>query len=139
MSDMNEEVEQEIVSDVDPDEPVKKTFENTKPRVTVVSETNIGIYVWQLPNGDYLTDDDANFLSIPARRGDKERQRRLAEAAAHYGYPDGRAVFYEGSRKISENEFWHQVDRMMNGYVPDPYDIPAILSEMEARQSGRGY
>jgi hypothetical protein len=141
MNDMSEQETPELVlsTDVDPEEPVKKTWENTKPRVQIVQETNIGVYVWQLPDGNFLTDDDANFLSIASRQGDKERIRRLQEAAAHHGYPDGFAVFYAGSRKISENEFWHQVERMMDGYVPDPYDVPALMGEIEARQSGLGY
>lgn len=141
MSDMSEQENTELVlpSDVDPDEPVKKTWENTKPRVQIVQETNIGVYVWQLPDGNFLTDDDANFLSIASRQGDLERIRRLREAAAHHGYPDGIAVFYPGSRKISENEFWHQIDRMMNGLVPDEFDVPALMGELEARQSGLGY
>lgn len=141
MNDMSDTEAKELLlsPDVDPDEPVKKTWENTKPRVQIVQETNIGVYVWQLPDGNFLTDDDANFLSIASRQGDKERIRRLQEAAAHHGYPDGFAVFYAGSRKISENEFWNQVERMMDGYVPDPYDVPALMGEIEARQSGLGY
>jgi hypothetical protein len=109
------------------------------PRVTIVEETNIGLYVWMLPNGQPLSDDDANFLAIPARRGDKRRIKLLQQAAASYGYPEGEAYFYAGSHRVSEEEFWNQVERMMNGEIPDPYDIPALLGEIEARQSGLGY
>jgi hypothetical protein len=73
MNDMSDTEAKELLlsTDVDPDEPVKKTWENTKPRVQIVQETNIGVYVWQLPDGNFLTDDDANFLSIASRQGDK--------------------------------------------------------------------
>lgn len=114
-----------------------KGLKNSK--VTVVSETNIGLYVWLLPSGEFLSDDDANFLCIPAKRGDKKRMKMLAEAAAHYGYPDGEAYFYEGSRRVSDEEFWHQVDNIRNGRVPDEYDIPALMGEIEAKRSGLGY
>ena len=107
--------------------------------VTVVEETNIGLYIWMLPSGEPLSDDDANFLCIPARKGDKKRMDLLRQAAASYGYPDGEPYFYAGSRRVSDDEFYHQIDRMMNGLVPDEYDIPAIMGELEARKSGLGY
>jgi hypothetical protein len=108
-------------------------------KVTVVSETNIGVYLWLLPNGDFLSDDDANFLCIPTKRGDKKRSRQMKEAAAHYGYPEGEVYFYEGSRRVSDEEFWHQVDNIREGKVPDDYDIPALMGELEAKRSGLGY
>ena len=113
--------------------------DKNKTKVSVVSETNIGLYVWMLPTGEPLSDDDANFLCIPAKRGDKTRMKLLAEAAAHYGYPDGEAYFYEGSRRVSDEEFWRQIENIREGRVPDEYDIPAIMSEIEAKRSGLGY
>ncbi len=109
------------------------------PRVTVVEETNIGLYIWMLPSGEPLMDEDANMLAIPAKRGDQKRISLLKQAARSYGYPDGEPYFYAGSRRISDDEFWDQIDRMMNGEIPDPYDIPALMGEIEAKQSGLGY
>lgn len=110
-----------------------------KPRVTVVEETNIGMYIWMLPHGEPLMDDEANMLAIPSRRGDKKRMDLLRQAAKSYGYPEGEPYFYAGSRRISDEEFWEQIERIMNGEIPDPYDIPAIMEELEAKKSGLGY
>lgn len=117
----------------------EQVVDKSKPRVSVVEETNIGVYVWMLPSGEPLADEDANFLAIPAKRGDKKRMKLLAEVAAHHGYPDGEPYFYAGSRWISDDEFWEQIERIRNGEVPDPYDIPAIMGEIEAKRSGLGY
>jgi hypothetical protein len=117
----------------------EEVVDKAKPRVQVVEETNIGLYVWMLPTGEPLADEDANILAIPSKRGDKRRMKLLADAAKHHGYPDGEPYFYAGSRRVSDEEFWEQIHRIQNGEVPDPYDIPAIMGEIEARRSDLGY
>lgn len=94
-----------------------------KGKTRVVSETNIGIYVWRLPNGDYIMDDELRVLSIAATRGDVTKIAALSQAAKIHGYDEGTAEFVEGARKISDEEFILQYDRFMEGYIPDPYDI----------------
>lgn len=88
----------------------------------VTGETNIGIYVWQLPDGNFLMDDDFNVLSINARRGDLRAMQNISAVAKNLGF-DGGPVFAEGHRKISDSEFQEQRWRMAQGLVPDPYDI----------------
>jgi hypothetical protein len=92
-----------------------------KPKTQIVNETNRGIYVWQLPNGDFLA-EGLNILSIDAIKGDIQAMAAISRAAKHYGYPDGRPVFQEGYRKISDEEFEMQYERMINGLTPDPLD-----------------
>lgn len=92
-----------------------------KPRTRIVSETNQGIYVWRLPNGDFLA-DGLDILSIRAQRGDIKAMSEISKAARGYGYPDGTPVFQEGYRKITDAEFEMQYERLMNGLVPDPLD-----------------
>lgn len=104
-------------------------------RLSVVEEYDWGVYVWQLPDGTYLADDDANFLNIPAKFGDRAKIKRLAEVAAHYGYPDGTAVFSGGSRQINDEEFWEQICRLEAGLTPDPYDIGAMSDELKYKKA----
>lgn len=92
-----------------------------KPRTRIVSETNKGIYVWKLPNGEYLS-QGLYILSIQAVRGDLSAMKTLAQAARAYGYPDGTPEFQEGYRKVSDEEFEMQYERMLNGLIPDPLD-----------------
>jgi hypothetical protein len=92
-----------------------------KPRTRIISETNKGIYVWKLPNGEYLS-EGLYILSIQATRGDIRKMKELAQAAKAYGYPDGTPEFQEGYRKISDEEFEMQYERMLKGLIPDPLD-----------------
>lgn len=93
-----------------------------KKKITPVSETNIGIYVWRLPNGDYLHDGDFNFLSVAARRGDIQAMANISKVAKNLGY-EGTPEFAEGHRKINDEEFAEQVYRLTQGLTPDPLDI----------------
>lgn len=100
-----------------------------KPKARIVSETNVGIYVWQLPDGNFVA-DGLNVLSIDAVRGDIQKMAAIQKAAKAYGYPEGKPVFCEGYRKITDEEFEIQYARMMQGLTPDPLDIGVYQDEM---------
>lgn len=97
-------------------------MKNRKNGLSVVSETNLGIYVWQLLDGSYLMDGDFNVLSINAFRNDIRAITKIGQVARNLGF-EGSAVFVEGSRKISDTEFEVQKERFFAGLQPDPYDI----------------
>lgn len=95
-----------------------------KPNLSrIVSETDLGVYVWQFPDGTFFADSEMNVLSITARRNDLSAMSKLSTAAKHYGATEGTPVFLEGKRKISDAELQEQIDRMKGGFVPDPLDI----------------
>jgi hypothetical protein len=94
-----------------------------KNKMREVRETNLGVYVWQLPNGEYLVDAELNVLSITSMRNDLVAMSRIREAARNFGYPEGQPIFAEGARKISEDEHQEQMGRILNGEAADPYDI----------------
>lgn len=95
----------------------------------IVEETAWGVYVWQTPDGEILGDDDGNFMLIRSVKGDREKIQKLADAAKHYGYPEGKAVFWSGKRPITDEELEEQLQRAAAGLVPDPLDIGAIRDE----------
>lgn len=101
-----------------------------KTKVQIVNEkfTNVGVYVWQKSNGKFFTDGDNNVLNIPAREGDQSKIKELAEAAAYYGEPDGKAVFFAGTGRITDEEYSEQVDRLKNGLIPTMNDIGAVIA-----------
>lgn len=103
---------------------------NNKSRVSAVSETNLGVYVWQLPDETFVSDDQANVMSISAFRGDLAAISAIRKAAIHYGFEEGTPVFLEGARKITDEELQEQIYRMNQGLVPDPYDIGVYKEEM---------
>jgi hypothetical protein len=101
-----------------------------KTRVRVIEEkfSDAGIYVWQLPSGKYFTDGEGNALSIESMINDPAKIKEITEAAAHYGQPDGKPVFFSNVRKISDEEYSEQQDRMSQGLIPSQYDLGALIA-----------
>ena len=100
-----------------------------KTRVSVVEEpfSDYGIYVWQLRSGKMFTDGEGNALSIDSMKGDESRIALLRNEAAWLGQPDGQAVFFANVRKVSDEEYSEQIDRMAQGYIPSETDLGALI------------
>jgi hypothetical protein len=114
-------------------------MENEKPRlpgqigdtkITLIEEnfTDAGIYVWQKADGHFFTDGTNSILNIPAMRGDVSKIQELVAAAKHYGQPEGKAVFFPGTARVSEEEYSEQVDRMKQGFIPNMNDLGAVIA-----------
>jgi len=99
-------------------------------KISVVEEkfSNAGIYVWQLPSGKYFTDGDGNALSIESMINDQSKIKELTDAAKYYGQPEGKAVFFSNVRKISDEEYSEQQDRMSQGLIPSTNDLGAFMA-----------
>lgn len=96
-----------------------------QPKKTIeTDEAGYGIYVWQLPNGVNLKDGEGNHLMVgPVNKDNVTAVTNLAKAAAECGYPEGKAVYLEGFRPISQSEWEDQMERLMDGKVPDAADL----------------
>lgn len=81
-------------------------------RKSKIRESDIGVYVWQLPNGNILADTDGNILNVPSEFGNLSKMVELQVAAKHYGYPDGKAVFEEVHR-CTEQEYQDQMQELI--------------------------
>jgi hypothetical protein len=101
-----------------------------KTRVRVIEEkfSDAGIYVWQLPSGKYFTDGEGNALSIESMINDVAKIKELTEAAAYYGQPEGKPVFFSNVKKISDEEYSEQQDRMAQGFIPSENDLGALIA-----------
>lgn len=101
-----------------------------KTRVRVIEEkfSDAGIYVWQLPSGKYFTDGEGNALSIESMINDTAKIKELTEAAAYYGQPEGKPVFFSNVRKITDEEYSEQQDRMAQGFIPSENDLGALIA-----------
>jgi hypothetical protein len=101
-----------------------------KTRVQVVEEpfSNAGIYVWQLPSGKYFTDGEGNALSIGSMKNDVSKIQELSDAARYNGQPDGKAIFFPNVRKITDEEYSEQRDRMSQGLIPSETDLGALIA-----------
>jgi hypothetical protein len=99
---------------------------SSNPRLTVIEKkSEYGLYVWKTPEGKIVTDGNGNTMNIPARVGDIEAISKITKAAAYYGFPEGQAVFRPGQRRVTEEEYSEQIDRMREGYIPSETDLGA--------------
>jgi len=120
-----------VVMNIDTTKDIGQVMPNQigKTRVSVVEEpfSDYGIYVWQLRSGKMFTDGEGNALSIDSMKGDESRIALLRNEAAWLGQPDGQAVFFANVRKVSDEEYSEQIDRMAQGYIPSETDLGAMV------------
>lgn len=100
---------------------------------SVVEETILGIYVWEMPDGRWIGDDEGNFLSVTSKKGNREKIRMLADAVRHYGITEGKPKFLSGRRKIDDEEFEYQQQRLKWGLVPDPLDVGVYKDSLKGK------
>jgi hypothetical protein len=110
------------------DKVMKGQIGKTKVQVVEEKYTNVGVYVWQKANGKFFTDGSNNILNIPARKDDRTKIEELTKAAAYYGESEGKAVFFPGTGRVSDEEHSEQVDRMSQGLIPSMNDLGAIIA-----------
>lgn len=83
-----------------------------------------------MPDGSVVADEDRNFLSIASKQGDIRRMHALRDAVRAYGIDSGGPLFLAGHRKVSDEEYERQKERMAEGLIPDEYDAGAWREEM---------
>ena len=94
-----------------------------KPKSTYIEETTLGIYVWKMPDGRWIGDEEGNFLSVTSMKGNKAKMDALANEVRSFGIYEGEPLFLAGRRKIDDEEHQYQQQRLKWGMVPDPLDI----------------
>jgi hypothetical protein len=100
-------------------------------------ESTLGIYVWEMPDGRWIGDDDGNFLSITSKKNNKSRIEALASVVRSYNITEGQPKFLSGRRKIDDEEFEYQQQRLKWGLVPDQLDIGNYKDEMNNLKGGK--
>jgi hypothetical protein len=101
------------------------------PSIQVVEETPFGLYVWEIPDGRWVGDDEGNFMNIPAKKGDIKRIAELRDAAKAHGVTEGRPVFLSGKKRVTDEQYEEQRQRLLFGLTPDPEDEFAQLDELK--------
>ena len=103
----------------------------------IVEETTLGIYVWEMPDGRWIGDDDGNFLSVTAMKGNRVKMDMLAREVRSFGIYEGEPKFLSGRRKIDDEEFEYQKQRLNWGLVPDQLDIGVYKEETAKAKANR--
>ena len=104
--------------------------------IDVKEETRLGIYVWEMPDGRWIGDDEGNYLSITSTKGNKSRIQALADAVRGFGIDTGQPLFLPNRRKIDDEEYQYQQQRLNWGLVPDPLDIGNYKDELQYKKDG---
>lgn len=103
------------------------SFKNTGKRL--VEEVPYGMYVWECADGEILGDEEGNIMNVFCMKGDRRAIEAITAAAKHYGFAEGKPVWWSGKRRISDEELEEQEARARLGLVPDPLDYGAIRDE----------
>lgn len=88
-------------------------------------EDQYGVCLWLMPDGGFLGDDDGRYLSLHGVLNSPITEDKMRRSALHY-FGDvvlqGEPFWMPGSRKVTDNEFDDQMERLLDGYIPDPVD-----------------
>jgi hypothetical protein len=106
------------------------------PKVKIVEETDYGLYLWEMPDGSIVADDEKNFLNIPGKRGDMEKIKIITDTVRSFGIEEGKPVFLSGHRRVTDEEYEYQKQRLEWGLIPDELDYGAARDELMNYKKG---
>lgn len=93
------------------------------------------ICLWEMPDGRYVGDKDGNFLvSESLTNGDPLVEQKMQTAVKGYGIEGGKPIWQFG-RKITAMEADDQMERTLEGKVPDELDEALIEVEEDYLRS----
>lgn len=105
-----------------------------KVQKKVIDEYNWGLYIWKTSENKIVTDQHGNVLNIPSMKGNQLQIEKLRKAAESLGIEGGEPVFMSGRRRVTEDEYEYQRQRMEFGLVPDELDYFAIKEDLESKK-----
>lgn len=104
------------------------------PRMQVVEEVSYGLYLWQMPDGSLVCDENRNYLNVAAIKGDIRRINALKQAAKELGIEEGKPLWFSGHRRVTDEEYQDQKQRLEWGLIPDELDVPAIKEDLDNKK-----
>ena len=103
----------------------------------IIEEVNYGLYLWQMPDGSLVQDDEGNYMNIAAIKGDIRKINALKDFARAHGLGEGKPIWFSGHRQVTAEEYEEQKQRLEWGLVPDELDVPAIKEDLEQQRKMR--
>jgi hypothetical protein len=100
----------------------------------IIDEYNWGIYVWKTSENKIVTDESGNILNIPSLKGNELQIEKLRKVAQSVGVEDGQAIFMSGRRRVTDDEYEYQKQRLDFGLVPDELDYFAAKEDLEDKK-----
>ncbi len=103
-----------------------------------VREVPWGVFLWQMPDGSYISDGEGHFWMVFSTEDNFERLQRFKDSVrSEFGITEGRPCFFSGNRIVSDEEYEYQKQRFEWGLTPDPLDIAAIRDERRHKHEQR--
>ena len=91
--------------------------------LSIVEESDLGVYVWITEEGKIVADEHGNYFNIPSKKHDPKQLSNFRHAVKDLGIEGGRPVFLSGHRRVTDEEYEYQKQRLEWGLVPDPLDV----------------
>src|ERR1051325_11016998 len=91
-------------------------------RVMVAPDFGFGVCLWQKKDGSYIMDLDQNYLSAFGPINDPKIEYKMTQAAKECGVTEGKPFWLPGFRKISNTEWCDEMERLLDGKIPDHAD-----------------
>lgn len=90
----------------------------------VVPESSYGVCVWKLPDGSYFGNGNGSYLSMEGVIGDFRVEHKMRNAALWWMGDNfcGEPEWLHGARKVTDMEHDDQMERLVDGRIPDPVD-----------------
>lgn len=106
-------------------------------KITEIDEVSYGTYVWIMPDGKIVTDEDGNYMCIFSTKGNAAKIKAFKDFAKAHGLTEGKPHFISGARPVTDEEYQEQKQRMEFGLVPDEKDYAAIKEDfLQKRKMG---
>lgn len=102
----------------------------------LIEEVPFGTYVFRCADGSYMGDGEGRLMCILGMKGDREKVKKLYEAAKHYNKEEaemGEVEFWSGQRPVSDEEYDEQLARQDSGLIADPLDVGAYMDAIRKK------
>lgn len=98
----------------------------------------IYLCMWEMPDGRYIGNPDGEFLCAESYTiEDAVVEKKMRRAVVSYGITEGKPTWIAG-RKVSHMEADDQMERLLEGKIPDEIEEAAIALEQEVLDKTRG-
>ena len=89
------------------------------------------VCLWQLTDGSFIQNSDGEYLCAESfTKNDPDVEKKMRAAAISFGYAAGHPSLRLG-RKVTEMEYDDQMERMLEGKIPDEKEEALIAIEEE--------
>ena len=92
-----------------------------------IKEVPWGVYLWQMPDGSFVADDEGHFWMLASLEGDQKKMKIMKDSVrSEFGIVEGKPCFFSGHRIVSDEEYEYQRQRLGWGLEPHPLDMSSI-------------